>query len=371
MRKRLLALGLVLALCMTMATPAVAASTKEVGNGYSKSMDVVESDISFEVSYNYSLSCAEVPYSYLREILEDAEVFYESTDLGVTTYSLDIAKEIPIENAATFLEISELGDVFSITYYTDEGEFVILQYFPDGTSNTYVRNETVTADGKDTDVSLVAYYGGEKEVVEFEPSIQVSTRAAAKKIEFPTPEECGHRDTGPDGIVATTQRVYIDQLRQDMYVRVVEIESNYKKQGSTFLNWAANETIAAISLKLALSPGGLGLYLAAAGVALTTIDGALSLAESIQLPKYTDYTASDGKNGDILDTTVYHEYCRVYFNTGVSEYIAGVLGDGTFNYVKRGYTGIKTNDYIIDKVAYNFNACIATNGSNTMYFPVE
>lgn len=61
----------------------------------------------------------------------------------------------------------------------------------------------------------------------------------------------------------------------------------------------------------------------------------------------------------------------MYFNTGVSEYIAGVLGDGTFNYVKRGYTGIKTNDYIIDKVAYNFNACIATNGSNTMYFPVE
>lgn len=236
-----------------------------------------------------------------------------------------------------------------------------------------MRNEEITGEGEYPEVSLVAFYGEREDVVEFDPSLQLSAKAtaAAKKVEFPTPVDCGHRDTGPDGIVVTTRRAYIDQLQQDLYVRVVEVESNYKKQGSSFKTWLANETIATISLKLALAPGGLGLYLAAAGVALTTIDGALALAESIQLPNYTDYTASDGKNGDIYDTTVYNEYCRVFLNTGVSKYIAGVLGDGTFNYVKKGYTGIKSNDYIVEKVAYNFNSCIASYGSNVMYYPVE
>lgn len=372
--KKLLAVFLACAMMLPMTVSALAMEEeKEINNTDPLAVTSDGQSIDFEKSYNYGLSNAEDPYFYLSELLESAEVFYENESLGVKTYSLEISKELPIENAAEFVEIGKWDDVFSITYYSDDGEFVILQYLPDGTINTYVRNEEITAEAEEPEVSLVAFYGEGEEVVEFDPSPEISEKvtAAAKKVEFPTPVECGHRDTGPDGIVATTQRVYIDQLRQDFYVRVMEVESNYKKQGGTFKTWAANTTIAAISLKLALPTLGLGLFLAAAGVAMTTYDGVKALAESVQLPNYTDYTASDGKNGDIYDTTVYNEYCRVYYNTGVSKYIAGVLGDGTFNYVKKGYTGIKTNDYIINKVADNFNTCIATNGSNTMYFPVE
>lgn len=168
MRKKIVSVFLVVVMLATLCVPAFATSIQEGGDGYSQSMETVESDVGFEKSYSYGLSCAETPYSYIRELLKDADVFYENEELGAKTYSMEISDELPIENAAEFIEIGEWDDVVSITYYSDEDEFVILQYFPDGRINTYVRNERASSDGRDSEVSLIAFYGGVEEVVEFD-----------------------------------------------------------------------------------------------------------------------------------------------------------------------------------------------------------
>lgn len=371
--KKVVSLLLSFSLCSAFFSPALAVEPEDFAEP-NISMVSVESAIPFERSLEYEISSDIQPYSYLSSVLKDAEIMFEDRTLNLENYSLEIADHIPIENAERIVEVGKVEDTYCISYYTKDGNFVILEYLPDGTVNTYVRSEFVQEGAGESLVTVTAFNGEEKTVLEYIPSVQASQNpvpAAVKTVEFPTPEECGHRDTGPDGIVLTTQRVYIDQLRQDMYIRVVEIESNYKKEGSGFTSWAVGELVSTIAAIYAFPTLGFGEFLTYLGVAVTTVQGALELAEAVRLPNYANYIATEGKYGDILDTTVYHTYCRVYDNTGKSVYQAGLLGDGTFNYTKRGYSGIKSNSEIIDKVAYNFNACIATNGSNTMYFPAD
>lgn len=220
------------------------------------------------------------------------------------------------------------------------------------------------------EISVTAFWGRTQDVIEYQPSAQSPMpKASAKTIDFPTPSDCGHRDTGINGIVATTQKAYIHQLQQSLNVRVTEIESNYRKISSGFKSWAVNESIAVVAACFAFPEVSFIAFLSYAGVALSTIGGVKVLGEAISLPKYADYKSTNGKYGDIYDPTAYNAYVRVYDNTGESRYYAGLLGDGTFNYTKKGYTGIKTNTQVIEKTAYNFNSCIASYGSNIMYYP--
>lgn len=103
------------------------------------------------------------------------------------------------------------------------------------------------------------------------------------------------------------------------------------------------------------------------GVGIAIAQGVKKLKDDISLPKYPDYIATEGKYGDIFDTTVYNKYCRVYYNVGQSVYVSGLLANGTFNYVKKGYTGIKRDSEVYNKVQNLFNICIASYSSNTMY----
>jgi len=300
---------------------------------------------------------------------------YEDATLGITNYSLDTAKLFLIPNAKKVVEVAQQGDMYSISYHSNDNEFVILEYFPNDTVNTYVRDSEKTDEtATRTALPVTEYIGESESVIEYNPisnADSAQARASVKTVNFPTPEECGFTDTGSNGIVSTTQRVYISQLKSDLYARVVKYESGYAKQRSGWLSYGVNDSVAAIAAALAFPEISFVAFLSYAGVALSSISTGAKIREAIKLPQYPDYVSLDGKYGDILDTTVYNCYCRVYDNTGISKYVGGVLPNGTFTYVKKGYTGIRADVQVLQKTADMFNACIATNGNNTMYFPVN
>lgn len=301
--KKIICMFLSIILCCTFASPVFAVSIDSADE--ISSMLTSHSELDFSISHVYEIS-SNSPYTFLCDILDNAETIYENEDLGLKNYSLSISDSLPLENAASFVEIAKIDDLFSISYYSFQGEFIITQYLPDGTINTFIQHKELNA-GDLPEISVTAFWGATQDVITYQPSTQSLTpNATTKTIDFPTPSECGHRDTGKNGIVVTTQKAYIDQLQQNLNIRIVEIESNYKKVSSGFKFWAMNEVIAVVAASLAFPEAGFINFLSYAGVALTTIDGARALGEAINLPKYTDYESTDGKYGDIYDTTSFN-----------------------------------------------------------------
>lgn len=372
MLKKLFALGIatIMALGTTMSAFA-AEPTEEVLEfvQIQKSGKRFESinDYGFDLAKNERSAQLTNEYEYLFDILKNEDKIYESADGKSYCFDLSVVDLLDIQNLEKVVEISNIeGLYYSIAYYTTDGEFVTIQYLKDGTKNCYVRNsdegETVTG------------YNGKKETVTDlswnNNSITTSTRST-KRIDYPKPSQCGFKDTGSKGKVIKTKDVYINALGKNESARVVEFESNYKKVGSGWLPFAANTAIGAINTKLGWGESAIANFLGAAGVAIAVIDGVKKIKEEISLPQYSDYTAMDGKYGDIYDETVYKKYCRVVFNTGTSKYIGGMNPDGSFGYVKKGYTGIKTDTEILNKVQSLYNSCLVThNGSNECYNPV-
>lgn len=270
-----------------------------------------------------------------------------------------------LENSAVINEISYINGIYSISYQTKSNENVVLHYNPDGTIDRYV------VDKSDMDApSLFVYNGMNNSVSQYLDEEEAESYASGTKYDFPTPEDVGFRDTGSKGIVTGTKNVYISQLGENLKARVVEYESDYKKVGSGWKSWTATTSIGALATYYGWGEIALANFLSGLGVGIAIVQGVKTLAESIQLPKYPDYEALDGKYGDIFDTTVYNKYCRVYYNVGKSLYRSGLLANGDFNYVKKGYTGIKSDSEVYNKVQSLFNSCIASYGSNTMYDPV-
>ncbi|MCF2663083.1 hypothetical protein JQM66_00715 [Oscillibacter valericigenes] len=385
MTKKLCSIILVIVLSVTFCLPASAAPpfAEAEPSEQAETLFVatcINSDKRFSASLDYGVTASALQatkekqseYGYLLNVLNNAEVIYENKELGIKNYDLDIAKCIPIPNASQIVEVGMSNGAICISYHAKNGEFVILEYYPDETVNTYVGQAMNTDSVREA--SPVTIYNGKSEAVTelvFTNVDADQTRASEKTVDFPSPVDCGFEDTGAAGVVETTQRAYISNLQQDLYVRVVRYNSEYRRDRTGWLTYGATVAVSVIAAAYSFPTLGLASFLSYAGVALTGVDVTAKLLEAIRLPRYPDYRSLEGKFGDIYDTTVYHCYCRVYDNTGGSEYISGVNASGNFTYVKRGYTGIKTNAEVIERTAHMFNTCIATDGNNTMYFPAD
>lgn len=373
MLKKVIALCMATVMALGMAMTAFAA--EPVGEVL-ESARIQESDRKMESINDYGLNSTKLKkslqarneYEYLSEILENQDKIYESTDGRSYCVDLSAVDLLDIQNLEKVVEISNIeGLYYSIAYYTADGEFVTMQYLKDGTKNCYVKDSV----NEDT----VTVYDGRKETVTdltwSDDTSTVANMKSVRKIEYPKPSEKGFRDTGSKGISTKTKSVYISALGKNEPAKVVEFESNYKKTGSGWLNFSASTSISVISTACGWSENAFANYLGLIGVAIAVVDGIKKIKEDISLPKYPDYTATDGKYGDIYDETVHKKYCRVVFNTGISKYISGIEPNGNFTYVKKGYTGIKTDTEIFNKVQSLYNSCLVTHsGSNECYDPV-
>lgn len=369
MLKKLFTLGM--ATVMALGTTMSAFAAEPVGEVL-ESVQIQESSKRFESINDYGLNLTKNKrslqlineYEYLSEILENEDKTYESTD--GRTYCLDLSAVdlLDIQNLEEVVGISNIeGLYYSIAYYTTDGEFVTMQYLKDGTKNCYVRDSV-------EEETVTAYDGKEKTVTDFTWSDDISTAAStrsAKKIEYPTPAECGFRDTGSKGKITSKKDIYISALGKNESARIVEFESNYKKTGSGWLSFIANTAISVISTKLGLDETGLANFLGLAGIVIAVVDGVKKIKEDISLPKYPDYTATDGKYGDIYDETVHQKYCRVVFNVGTSKYVGGISEKGEFRYNKKDFKA-KTNTEVYNDIQRLYNSCLVThNGSNECY----
>lgn len=303
------------------------------------------------------------PYGWLSNLLKNQKTIWENSDENGWIYDLSISDRLNLPDCDTIVEISYIDGTYSISYHTKSEENVILHYYPDGTIDRYVR-DTNTSD-------ILLYDGATEKVSQYSEKEGAESRASSKKsYDFPTPKELGHKDTGPNGKVTGTKSVYISQLQKNLTARVVEYESDYKKKNSGWKSWIATTTIGAVATFYGWGEYAAANFLSGLGVGIAITQGVKKLKDDISLPKYPDYIATEGKYGDIFDTTVYNKYCRVYYNVGQSVYAGGVLPNGIFNYAKKGYTGIKSDSEVYNKVQNLFNTCIASYGSNTMYDPV-
>lgn len=336
------------------------------------------SDIKYETVNQYGVLFTENQnenkYDSLTELFKDTNKVYESAD-GMT-YCLDLSAidMLNIPDLDTAVEISNMGgEYYSISYYTTNGEFVVIQYLKDGTTNCAVREKSNSDEEEDT--TSVINYNGKKQVVNelnwSDKNNSSQYTKGVKTIEYPTPKDVGFRDTGSEGKVSAKKSLYISALGSSQPARVVEYESDYKKVGSGWLTFGANTSLAVVAAKVGWGEVALANFLTAAGLVLIVVDGVKMLQDAINLPKYSDYTATDGKYGDIYDVTVHKKYCRVVFNTGISQYIGGLNPNGEFIYAKKDYQNIKSDSEIFDKIQNLYNSClVVNNGYNECYGPV-
>ena len=336
--------------------------------------ETVESDIDFNAGNQYDIVFS-VPthtafdYLYLEDILSNTPTVWENTEKNLKAYDLT-ELQLNIPDLDNLVEVSFNDGTYNISYYKTSGEFVILEYLPDGTVNRYVReSKNENLDCQPTDADVIFYDGVNNSVFRYQntnyPSVQ-----SKKTVDFPSPTQKGFTDTGSKGKLVSTKSLYISQLQKNLTARVMKVETNYKRTGSGWYSWTMNTALSVVAAKYGWSTLAVANFLSGAGVAVALVSGAWMLKEELSLPKYPDYTADDGKCGDIYDTTRYNAYCRVYQNVGTSKYISGIDSSGNFSYVKKGYTGIKTDDEVFSKVQSLFNSVIATHGYNALYSPV-
>lgn len=347
-------------------------------------MQAVASNIDYTSEKNYDIA---VPSTFsnsksrsnivdwLNKVLNDAPLEWESTSGDIRVYDLSVAKNLDILNVKDVIEVAYIDGTYNISYNTNDGEFVTLEYLSDGTKNKYVRKATEDTNQSDAktpaDVEVLFFDGYKQTVSEYETSVLSEMQPmATTQVSFPTPKQCGFTDTGSSGTVTTTQNVYIASLGKNQTARVVKYETNYQRVGSGWRTWGANTAISAIATYFGWGTVALANFLSGAGVVIALVGGIQQLNNQLSLPQYPDYTANDGKYGDIYDTTTYNKYCRVFYNVGTSQYISGISSSGSFTDVKKGYNGIKTDSVVISQVQSLFNSCIATYGYNALYSPV-
>ena len=312
-------------------------------------------------------------YAWLQGLLSDKVVIWSNEALDIYTYDISVSQLLNINNLAELVEIASIGDSYTVTYHTIDGEYVTVEYLSDGTKNTFVREAAVVDTKGDSDEPRVISYNGQDQSVSeqiFSTSAPEQARAA-KKVDYPTPAQVGFRDTGTEGEISTSTSVYIDALSKYHVARVMEYECEYTKQGSGWLPYAATTSLSLIATTMGWTAGTLASYLSGVGVAIAIIAGMYKLKEDISLQKYTDYTSTYGQYGVIKDSSVYvNEFCVVIQNVGSAEYVGGITSKGEFDYVRRNAQGLKDDNYIIDRTKYLYNACIISYGHNEMYSPL-
>lgn len=62
------------------------------------------------------------------------------------TYPLSISASIPVPAAETYSETGEIDNIYTASYRSKNGEFLILEYYPDGTVNTSAHPRRKTSD---------------------------------------------------------------------------------------------------------------------------------------------------------------------------------------------------------------------------------
>lgn len=330
------------AICATMFPAAGAVGTDPAVFSQATAVtETVESDIDYCEGNQYDIvfpvqttTNTAFDYLYLENLLSNTPTVWENAEKNLRAYDLT-GLQLSIPNLDYLVEVSFNDGTYNVSYFRTTGEFVILEYLPDGTINRYVReSENEKLDHQPTDADVIFYDGVNNSVIRYQNSDQPSVQTR-KAVDFPSPAQIGFTDTGSRGKFVTSKSLYISQLQKNLTARVMKVETNYKRTGSGWFSWGMNTALSVVATKYGWSTLAIANFLSGAGVAVALVSGAWMLKEQLSLPKYPDYTADDGKCGDIYDTTRYNAYCRVYPNIGTSKYISGIDSSGNFSYVKK------------------------------------
>ena len=200
-------------------------------------------------------------------------------------------------------------------------------------------------------------------IVDYDP---VSTLSTSKIIDgFVSPDKQFKPYTKK--VVATGSK-YNATLKKNISIKVKQSMNHYVREKFNAKSFVANTTLSIITAYLGLPMTSTVKVLTGLGIGISTAN---AIKTGVKLYKSASYTYSASKEGYAYDTTVHKKDVKVYFNSNKGKLHGGYNSNGVFTWIDYQHaTALDvSNNKIIDKTSYNYNADILDNGMCDLYYP--
>lgn len=322
----------------------------------------------------YRIEPPNCSYAELAEMIMEENV-NKMLPGDIPVYDEELLWNFDIPDMQEPVEITQRkkGGAITITYATTEDR-VIANFYPNGDYEIYAKS-LADLELEEGDVLRVLEYKNgkidnyalrKKVTITYEP--ENASRASDGKDVALHPTCFGCFNTSEEGINESNGQMLCKQLNKYVYVRCSLVERNFKRtKVPSRTRYAMNTAITIISSDYSTNDARILSVLALAEV---VISAAKRIQETIYLEKNPVYTATYGRCGDVQDVTTFAgKYCRVIDKTIQATYTYGqVVGTSEKSFVRTVYN--TTPQEVREQALYNYNMCIATNGTNTLYYPI-
>ena len=412
MRKRFIALGLVLVMCFVDAFiggPFNLVDARENMLGFDSSRQLTKQELSVMENYTPAFP-NKVTREYLISLCDEVSAKQVGDRTYITYSSQDIQNYL--YDFGSELELGATAEHFYISYLTTLGDYVILAYSNEGLSEKGVHNmeqdvyyyvsgrdaysfesyhyamseetehlideylENNDIEGLSAVEGIQVIFDSEGNVIiqeELPPMVATSSEMGSRGLNQPTTETEVVNSLKAAFPMYThslkhTASAYCDALGRNISIRVYETRNNYRKTTADYRPFLAGAALTAVSLYLGVTPGIAEYILAALSIGVSATDTILA-SVTLYRQAHFDYTFS--RVGYAYDYTVYNDYVRVIEYTDTGVFAGGYDNEDVFRWIYDEYPSSHDVSYstVVNRTIYNYNSDVFAHNSCTMYFP--